>query len=133
MTPSTMSLPCRLVRSVLPLLLAVTACEGDPPSTEADAPLASASASGSGQAVVENLRALGVRAEELADGMVIEGSDQPLAGRVACRGDHRIAMAFGVLGALPGNTIDIDEPEAADVSFPGFWGLLSEAAGDHRV
>jgi len=83
-------------------------------------------------AVVQNLRALGVRAEELADGMVIEGSDRPLDGRVACRGDHRIAMAFGVLSSLRGNTIDIDEPEAADVSFPGFWELLSRAAGTHR-
>ena len=83
-------------------------------------------------AVVENLRGLGVRAEELPDGMVIEGSDRPLAGRVACRGDHRIAMAFGVLSALPGNSIHIDEPEAADVSFPGFWDLLSTAAGNRR-
>jgi len=83
-------------------------------------------------AVVDNLRGLGVTAEELADGMVVEGSDRPLTGRVVCHGDHRIAMAFGVLGALPGNTIDIDEPEAADVSFPGFWELLSEAAGTHR-
>jgi len=83
-------------------------------------------------AVVDNLRGLGVSAEELADGMVVAGSDRPLAGRVVCHGDHRIAMAFGVLSALPGNTIDIDEPEAADVSFPGFWELLSEAAGTHR-
>ena len=83
-------------------------------------------------AVVENLRVLGVSAEELADGMVVEGSDRPLVGRVVCHGDHRVAMAFGVLGALPGNTIDIDEPEAADVSFPGFWELLSEAAGTNR-
>ena len=34
------------------------------------------------QAVVQNLRALGVRAEELEDGMEIEGTDRPLAGRV---------------------------------------------------
>jgi 3-phosphoshikimate 1-carboxyvinyltransferase len=79
--------------------------------------------------VVESLRALGVRAEELPDGMVIEGNDRPLEGRVACREDHRIAMAFGVLGALRGNTVHIDQPEAADVSFPGFWDVLAQAAG----
>jgi 5-enolpyruvylshikimate-3-phosphate synthase len=33
-------------------------------------------------------------------------------------------MAFGVLGSLPGNRITVDEPEAAGVSFPGFWDLL---------
>ncbi len=74
--------------------------------------------------VVENLRELGVQAEELPDGLVVEGSDAPLAGSVRTAHDHRIAMAFGVLGALPGNDIRIDHPEAADVSFPGFWDLL---------
>jgi 3-phosphoshikimate 1-carboxyvinyltransferase len=74
--------------------------------------------------VVENLRAVGARAEELADGFVVEGSAGPLAGHVRARGDHRIAMAFGVLGSLPGNRITVDEPGAADVSFPGFWELL---------
>lgn len=83
-------------------------------------------------AVVDNLRSLGAQAEELTDGMVIEGSDRPLSGTVVCRGDHRIAMAFGVLGALEGNSIVIDEPHVADVSFPGFWDLLSEAAGNQN-
>jgi 3-phosphoshikimate 1-carboxyvinyltransferase len=43
-------------------------------------------------------------------------------------GDHRIAMAFGVLGALPGNEIEIDRPDVAGISFPGFWASLREAA-----
>lgn len=73
---------------------------------------------------VRNLRAVGVEAEELPDGMVVRGGDAPLAGRIETRGDHRIAMAFGVLGALPGNAITIDDPGAADVSFPGFWDQL---------
>jgi 3-phosphoshikimate 1-carboxyvinyltransferase len=33
-------------------------------------------------------------------------------------------MAFGVLGALPGNRIEIDDPACVDVSFPGFWDML---------
>ena len=82
--------------------------------------------------MVENLRAVGADAEELADGMVVRGSDRPLAGRVHTHGDHRIAMAFGVLGALPGNRITVDDPDAADVSFPGFWELLRTAAGTGR-
>jgi 3-phosphoshikimate 1-carboxyvinyltransferase len=74
--------------------------------------------------VVANLRAVGVEAEELADGLVVQGSDRPLSGRVVTHGDHRIAMAFGILGALAGNRIEVDDPDAADVSFPGFWTLL---------
>ena len=75
-------------------------------------------------AVVSNLRAVGARAEELPDGMVIEGSDGPLAGRVETHGDHRLAMAFGILGALPGNRIVVDDPGCVAVSFPTFWRQL---------
>jgi 3-phosphoshikimate 1-carboxyvinyltransferase len=80
-------------------------------------------------AVVGNLRRLGVEAEELEDGMLVRGTDRPLAGRVETFDDHRIAMAFGVLGAQPGNAIEIDHPECVDVSFPGFWDLLKRLTG----
>jgi 3-phosphoshikimate 1-carboxyvinyltransferase len=80
-------------------------------------------------AVVANLRAIGVDAEELPDGLVVRGSDRPLAGRVLTHGDHRLAMAFGVLGAVPGNAISIDDPACVDVSFPGFWEALARATG----
>lgn len=79
--------------------------------------------------LVENLRALGVEAEELPDGMVVRGTDRPLVGEVRTAGDHRIAMAFGVLGALPRNRVRVDDRACADVSFPGFWSLLGTAAG----
>ena len=72
-------------------------------------------------AVVANLRAIGADAEERPDGLVVRGSDRPLAGRVTTLGDHRIAMAFGVLGAVPGNAVVIDAPACVDVSYPGFW------------
>jgi 3-phosphoshikimate 1-carboxyvinyltransferase len=75
-------------------------------------------------AVVANLRAIGVDAEELPDGLVVHGSPRPLAGRVRTLHDHRIAMAFGVLGAAPGTALEIDEPAVVAVSFPGFWTLL---------
>jgi 3-phosphoshikimate 1-carboxyvinyltransferase len=37
-------------------------------------------------------------------------------------------MAFGVLGAEPGNEIEIDDPAVVAVSFPGFWDVLSAGA-----
>ena len=83
-------------------------------------------------AVVRNLRVLGVDVEEHADGLIVLGSDRPLKGRVEAFDDHRIAMAFGVLGAAPGNDIEVDDPHASGVSFPGFWELLRElGAGSH--
>ena len=75
-------------------------------------------------AVVSNLRALGAQAEELPDGFVVRGGDRPLRGRVRTFHDHRVAMAFGVLAALPGNEIEIEDPAVVDVSFPGYWALL---------
>lgn len=78
-------------------------------------------------ALAGNLQAIGVDVEELEDGLVIRGSDAPLAGRIRCYNDHRIAMAFGVLAALPGNEIDVDDPACANVSYPSFWDQLRGA------
>lgn len=81
------------------------------------------------RAVVENLRAIGADAEEFSDGMRIVGSRRPLAGHVVTHGDHRLAMAFGILGALPGNRITIDDPGCVGVSYPTFWRDLASAVG----
>lgn len=78
-------------------------------------------------AVVDNLRAVGADAEELPDGFIVRGSDRPLAGRVITHLDHRIAMAFGVLGARPGNAITLDAPSCVAVSYPTFWDDLARA------
>jgi 3-phosphoshikimate 1-carboxyvinyltransferase len=75
-------------------------------------------------AVVANLRAIGAAAEELPDGFVVRGRRGPLSGRVITRGDHRIAMSFGVLQCLAGNSIDIDDPDCVSVSYPRFWADL---------
>jgi 3-phosphoshikimate 1-carboxyvinyltransferase len=75
--------------------------------------------------VVGNLRALGADVNELPDGFVVRGSAPTLRGRVVTHADHRMAMAFGILGALPGNEIEIDDPECVAVSYPTFWNDLS--------
>jgi len=78
------------------------------------------------RAVVENLQRLGAHAEERADGMRIVGTGAPLRGQVQTHGDHRLAMAFGILGALPGNSITIDDPGCVSVSYPTFWRDLAQ-------
>ena len=75
-------------------------------------------------AVVANLRAVGAEADELPDGLRVRGGEMPLRGRVRAHGDHRLAMAFGVLGALPGNAIEVDDPTCVSVSYPAFWADL---------
>ncbi|HMC54281.1 MAG TPA: hypothetical protein VKH19_03850, partial [Gemmatimonadaceae bacterium] len=71
--------------------------------------------------IVDNLVTVGAAAEELEDGFRIAGKAGPLRGAIATHADHRIAMSFGILGALPGNAITIDDPECVAVSFPSFW------------
>jgi 3-phosphoshikimate 1-carboxyvinyltransferase len=71
---------------------------------------------------VANLRAVGAEAEELPDGLVVRGdAGRQLRGRIITHGDHRIAMAFAVLGARRGNAIEVDDPACVGVSYPGFW------------
>jgi 3-phosphoshikimate 1-carboxyvinyltransferase len=79
--------------------------------------------------VVANLRAVGADADELPDGMVVRGADRPLRGRVRAHADHRIAMAFAILGARPGNAIEVDDPACVDVSYPSFWRDLARVTG----
>ena len=75
--------------------------------------------------VVSNLRAIGADAEEKRDGFRISvGSRRSFRGRVVTQGDHRIAMAFGVLSYLDGNDIEIDDRDCVGISYPDFWNDL---------
>ncbi len=79
--------------------------------------------------IAENLRALGGRAEARDNDLYVDGGAEPPRGRVRTDGDHRIAMAFAVLGTLPGARVVVDDMRCADVSFPGFAGMLRRAGG----
>ena len=79
-------------------------------------------------AVAANLHALGVHAEERRDGLLVRGSRTPLRGKVHAFADHRIAMAFGILGAVPGNHVVVDDPDTVSISYPGFWADLERSA-----
>ncbi len=70
--------------------------------------------------IAENIRAIGGTAEISGDDLHVEGGEAPPAGRVRTAGDHRLAMAFAVLGTLPGARVKVDDLACAAVSFPGF-------------
>ena len=77
--------------------------------------------------VVQNLRAVGANAEELSDGLRVHGHRGRLSGTIDPRGDHRIAMAFGILSAVSGGDITVTNPQCVAVSYPGFWKDLEAA------
>jgi 3-phosphoshikimate 1-carboxyvinyltransferase len=71
------------------------------------------------EALVTELRKTGVKAEEMDDGLVIDGN-RPHGAEVETYNDHRIAMSFAILGlAIPG--INIKDTGCVNKSFPGFW------------
>ncbi|MDP2530437.1 MAG: 3-phosphoshikimate 1-carboxyvinyltransferase [Candidatus Palauibacterales bacterium] len=81
--------------------------------------------------LASNLDELGVQCREWEDGLEVSGRAGPLSGSVYTDGDHRIAMAFGVLAVAPGSDVRIDDRACVAVSYPGFWEdlrLLSEEA-----
>jgi 3-phosphoshikimate 1-carboxyvinyltransferase len=82
--------------------------------------------------IAENLRAVGAEAEVVGDDLVVQGGESRPIGKVRTAGDHRLAMAFAVLGTLPGARIKIDDMACAAVSFPGFPETLRDIAGARR-
>ncbi len=68
------------------------------------------------------LRRAGVRATEREDGLRVEPSAPRLA-RLGTHHDHRLAMAFAVLG-LGAEGIEIEDPGVVSKSWPGFWAML---------
>ncbi len=71
--------------------------------------------------IAQNLRSLGATADVDGDDLVVVGSDRPLRGRVDTARDHRLAMAFGVLGTMRGAKVELSEAGSAGVSYPGFF------------
>jgi 3-phosphoshikimate 1-carboxyvinyltransferase len=77
-------------------------------------------------AMAQGLAALGVGVENRPDGLRIHGGAVG-GGEVDCRGDHRIAMAFAVLGARARAPVVIDDVQNVATSFPGFAALARSA------
>jgi 3-phosphoshikimate 1-carboxyvinyltransferase len=74
--------------------------------------------------IAENLRSVGSQAEVSGDDLYVEGSQAAPRGRVRTAADHRLAMAFAVLGTVPGARVTIDDLACAAVSFPDFLETL---------
>ena len=74
--------------------------------------------------VVTNLKRIGADVSEMPDGFVVRAGEPIFMGNVRTEGDHRIAMSFGVLAALSRNSINIDDRDCVEVSYPRFWADL---------
>lgn len=83
-------------------------------------------------AIARGLEVNGVKFEMGEDSLVVEGTGgapPPGGGLVEAHMDHRIAMAFLVLGQATRDPVRIDDGSFIDTSFPGFIGLVNGLGG----
>ncbi len=78
--------------------------------------------------VSEEFRKVGVEVEEREDGFVVSGTGGIEGGRASSRGDHRLAMGLAVAGLASRGGVEVEDLEAAGVSYPGFVEDLERVA-----
>ena len=85
-------------------------------------------------AIAEGLAASGVEVEEGEDSLIIQGAGGPPpgGGRIESQLDHRIAMAFLILGMVADKPVHIDDASVIDSSFPGFAELMNGLGAEIR-
>ncbi|MDX1918216.1 MAG: 3-phosphoshikimate 1-carboxyvinyltransferase [Candidatus Caenarcaniphilales bacterium] len=80
------------------------------------------------KAIATLLKALGVNVEERPDGLEIEGRAgkpfEPLEENFDPHADHRLVMTAAIANLLSAKALKIQNPEWANVSFPGFFEKL---------
>ena len=79
-------------------------------------------------AVAANLRAMGAKVEEREDGLLVPGGQRLHGAEIDSQGDHRIAMAFAVAALRAEGETIIHGADAARISFPEFFEVLSRIA-----
>ena len=79
-------------------------------------------------AVAKNLRAMGAGFEERQDGLRVPGGQTLHGAEIDAMDDHRIAMAFAVAAMKAQGESAIRGADAARISFPEFFELLSQVA-----
>jgi 3-phosphoshikimate 1-carboxyvinyltransferase len=85
--------------------------------------------------MASGLRAMGASVEELPDGLKIDGRGGKLDGgaTVDSAHDHRIALALSVAALTSHQPTVVAGVQWADVSFPGFYGLLRRLGADVEI
>lgn len=82
--------------------------------------------------MARGLAACGVRVEEGKDSLTVHGCGGPApgGGSIETDLDHRIAMAFLVLGMASERPVLIDDAEPIETSFPDFVALMSRMGAE---
>ena len=79
--------------------------------------------------MARQLEAMGATLTEYPDGLDIEGGARLKGADVDSETDHRVAMSLAVAAQLASGSTTLARPEAAAVSYPGFFDDLSRLLG----
>jgi len=71
--------------------------------------------------IAANLRVVGAKAEARGNDLYVAGNARAPQGRVETASDHRLAMAFAVLGTLAGSNVQLSEKKSVAISYPNFF------------
>jgi 3-phosphoshikimate 1-carboxyvinyltransferase len=82
-------------------------------------------------ALKEGLDRIGIKVKEERNKLTITGSE-PKSSAIDSKDDHRIAMAFSILGLLAGGTI-INNAECVSKTYPEFWNELRSIGGEVKI
>lgn len=82
-------------------------------------------------AVREGLTRLGIKVMEGKDYLTVSGGT-PKGNVIDSRNDHRIAMAFSLLGTVTGD-ITIQQAECVSKTYPEFWDVLTSLGGKVKL
>lgn len=111
--------------------LAVVAAAADGPTAVSGIGFIRAKESDRIGAVVSELRRCGVDAVEGPDGFTVSPGQAPAGALIRTYDDHRLAMAFSVLGLVAGG-MKIENPGCVAKTFPGFYRTLDSLRGGGR-
>jgi 3-phosphoshikimate 1-carboxyvinyltransferase len=81
--------------------------------------------------VQEGLARMGIYVTAEKNRMTVTGS-KPQGALIDSKGDHRIAMAFSLLGTMSGNMV-IDGAECVTKTYPEFWDVFKNLGGKVQI
>lgn len=82
--------------------------------------------------ISRELKKIGIKVIEKSDGMVLESSEQLKGDTLNAENDHRLFMAFCIVGMYVGNC-KITDPESIDVSYPSFIKEMKVCGADIKI
>jgi 3-phosphoshikimate 1-carboxyvinyltransferase len=82
-------------------------------------------------AVREGLQKMRIKVQEERNRLIIAGST-PKGSVIDSKGDHRVAMAFSILGSVAGETV-INDAECVSKTFPQFWAVFKSIGGEVKI